>query len=162
MNSPETSVIWLQLLLLVTHWTAFLVLFSANTALYRLVASDEADQHRVFLGLAQYRVGIWCWLFVAGSGLGLAVLTQYPAMAAAWPQSAAAQMLTFKAALAVIAFLFSLPPWRFMRDHAVVRSYGWVNVPQYVRWCLRIELCLILLVMAVAAVIRVGKGLPLS
>lgn len=168
MNAPEVSAIGLQLLLLLMHWGAFVALFSASAALYRLVVSDDADQHRMFQGLAQYRISLWCWLFLACSGAGLVWIGQYPAMSKAAelattsPDSAAVQMLMLKTALAVLAFLISLVPWRFMRRHAVVRSYGWVNVPQHVRWCLRIELFLILLVMAVAVVIRVSKGLPIG
>lgn len=158
MSTPETSVIWLQILLLAMHWTAFAVLFAANAGLFRLVSSDEADQHKMFQGLALNRTGLWCWLFLAASGVGLVFLTYAPAPAESWLGTASARLMMLKTALAAIAFLIALPPWRFMRRHAVVRSYGWVNVPQHVHWCLRIELALILLVMVVAVVIRVDNG----
>lgn len=159
MSTPETSVILLQIVVLLAHWTAFVVLFAANAGLYRLVASDEADQHKMSQGLALNNVAIWCWIVLAASGAGFFYLIHYP-VAAGQSQFPVSAQLMLKVILAVVAFLLSLLPWRFMRRHAMVRSYRWVNVPRHVLWCLRIELAVILLIMAVAVMIRVGDGIP--
>lgn len=140
--------------LLYVHWLSLIGLFAASTARYSFVTSDDTDQHRLHLALGLNRLAGWLWLLAVVSGLTLALLSGQPP--AVFLNNG---LWLLKLVLTVLVPLWTLYPWQFLRQHAVVRSYGWVDVPIAVKVLLRLELATFLAIIAVALLLRFGISL---
>ncbi len=146
---------WVTLTLRYLHWVALVVLFAASAARYSLLARGDTDQHRLYQALGVNRIALFAIALLLLSGGALILLN---------PGQRVFTLLTrpiflLKLVLVAVAWLLLIYPWLFTRKNAVVRSFGWVNVPDSVRWMLRLDIAIFFAVLFAALLL--GSSLEL-
>ncbi len=144
--------IWAGLVLHYLHWVALVVLFAASTARYSLVVRGDTDQHRLYQALGINRIALFAIALLLFSG-GALVLISGPLAVAKLTRP----LLLLKLALFALSLLLLIYPWLFTRRHALIRSYGWVNIPNSIRWLLRLDIVLFFGILFVSLLL-VGSG----
>lgn len=141
----------LSLALLYVHWLSLVGLFAASAARYSFIAREDTDQHRLFIALGMHRLALLLWMLAVTSGVGLALLSgrtpEQFLQNGLWP---------VKLGLVLLGPLLTFLPWWYIRQHAVIRSYGWVDIPGIVRVLLRLELASYCALLLVALLLRAG------
>lgn len=143
----------IYLLIKYLHLVALLVLFSSALARYVLVTQDDTNRHKLHLAR---ELG-------AASLISVFVLLVSGALLVAWaglgsPVYLGNRFFQVKMVLFVLALVLMLACSRFIRKNAMERSYGWVQVPGYVRWFQRLEILMLLTMIAAALLMTHGFG----
>ena len=135
----------LFLLIKYLHLVALLVLFSSAIAKYVLVVQGDTNQHKLHLARELGGASLIASIVILVSGVML--------LAAAGMNNSvylANRFFLAKMALFVVASVAVLVAKRFIARHSMERSYGWVKVPDYVRWLMRFDLAALLVMVALA------------
>jgi uncharacterized membrane protein len=143
----------LFLLIKYLHLVALLVLFSSAIAKYVLVVQDDTNQHKLHLARELGGASLIASIVMLVSGV----------MLVAWAGLSnsgylANRFFLAKIAVFVLASIAVLVAKRFISRHSMERSYGWVQVPDYVRWLMRFDLAAVLVMVALALLMTHGFG----
>ena len=143
----------LYLLIKYLHLVALLVLFSGAIAKYVLVAQGDSNKHKLHLARELGGATLLASLVMVISGV----------MVVAWAGLSSTVYISnkfflLKMALFVIATLAVVISKRFIARNAIERSYGWVQVPKYIRWLMSFDVIALLLMVAMALLMAHGFG----